>query len=129
MNENEEQLIRDTIDAYLQAIKTGDPPLFDRAFYSDAVVINASEANPRKAVTPIQDFAAGVLQSHNTGTQLEEKALGLSISYLGRVGNVRLDFELIIDNNTLYGTDFFNIVKRDQTWKISQKIYDVTRTG
>lgn len=128
MNVNEEQQIRNTIDAYLQAIKTGDLIFFNRAFYSDAVVINANEPNPQKAVTPIQDFAAGVLQSHKKGTQLEEKALGLSINYLSRVGNVRLDFKLIIDNNTLYGADFFNIVKRDDTWKISQKIYDVTRS-
>jgi hypothetical protein len=69
-----------------------------------------------------------VKSRHDNGTQCEEKALGISKSYLGKVANVRLDFELIIGDQTLYGTDYFNLVKRSGEWRITQKIYFVTHS-
>ena len=51
------------------------------------------------------------------------------MSYVGNVANVRLDFERRIGEQTLYGTDYFNMVKRNGVWRISQKIYDVTHTS
>lgn len=59
--------------------------------------------------------------------RVEEIAPSLSVSYVGRVANVRLDFKLIYGAQTLYGTDFFNLVWRDGACRITQKIYDVTR--
>ncbi len=128
MSQKEEQEIGKAIDAYLNAIKTGDKKLFDRAFYPEAVVINAGESDPEKATKPIVDFANGVKKSHEAGTYVEEILLGASISYVGHVANFRLDFELKIGDQTLYGTDYFNLVKRNGLWKITQKIYYVTHT-
>jgi ketosteroid isomerase-like protein len=114
------------IDAYLGAIRTGDIRLFERAFYPDSVVIDAGENDPRKATSPIADFAKGVKSLHDQGKNTEEIPLGMTISYVGCAANVRLDFELKIGDQTLYGSDYFNLVKRNGQWKISQKIYYVT---
>jgi len=128
MSKIEEQEIWKAIDAYLQAIKTGDPKFFKRAFYPEAVVINTGENDPEKANIPIADFANRVKTRCESGIYSEEIPLGATISYLGRVANVRLDFKLRIGDQTLYGADYLNLVKRDEQWKISQKIYYVMRT-
>ena len=125
----EEQEIRNTIDTYLLAVKKGKGELFQKAFYSDAVVINAGENDPKKATTPIAAFANMIKESIEAGTYIEEIPQGITISYVGRVANVRLDFKLIFGENTMWGTDYFNLVKRNKRWRISQKIYDVIRTG
>jgi hypothetical protein len=126
---NEQDQISQTIDAYLKAIKTGDPKHFKRAFYTDAVVINAGESDIEKSVIPIADFAHGVKKRHDDGVDVEEIPLGITISQAANVGNVRVDFELRIGETKLFGTDFFNVVKRSGEWRISQKIYDVTHTS
>jgi len=128
MSLREEQEIGKAIDAYLRAIKTGDAKHFERAFYPDSVVVNAGENDPDKATIPVADFAKGVKSRHEKGIYTEEIPLGMTISYVGHAANVRLDFELKIGDQTLYGTDYFNLVKRNDQWKISQKIYYVTRT-
>ncbi len=125
---SEENQIMDAIEAYLEAIKTGSEDMFNRAFRSDSIVIFAGEGDDDKLVTPIKDFAERVKQRHEVGTYVEEIPLGISISYLGKVGNVRVDFKLVIGEQILYGTDYFNLIKRENEWKISQKIYDVTKT-
>jgi len=94
MSLKEEQEVGQAIEAYLRAIKTGDAKLFERAFYPDAVVINAGENDPRKATTPIADFAKGIKSRHEEGIYTEEIPLGISISHVGHAANVRLDFEL-----------------------------------
>ena len=123
---DEEKAIGEAVEAYLEAIKTGDQTYFERAFYPDSVVINAGEDDPSQSVIPIADFSERVKARHETGIYVEEVPLGITKSYVGRVGNVRLDFKLIIGDKSLYGTDYFNLVKRGGTWRISQKIYDVT---
>ena len=111
----EETRIEETIEAYLQAIKTGGEEHFERAFYPDSVVINASEANVAKSVIPIAEFSERVKSRHDTGTDVEEVPLGVTVSYVGNVANVRLDFELRIGEQTLYGTDYFNMVNGVKT--------------
>ena len=77
---NELDRISETIETYLKAIKTGDSKYFKRAFYPDAVVINAGEADAEKSVTPIADFASSVKKRHEDGVYLEEIPLGVTIS-------------------------------------------------
>jgi hypothetical protein len=125
----EETRIGETIEAYLQAIKTGRTEHFERAFYSDSVVINAGEADVSASVMPIAAFSERVKTRHDSGVVVEEIPLGVTVSYVGNVANVRLDFELRIGDQSLYGTDYFNMVKRNEVWRISQKIYDVTHTA
>ena len=79
-------------------------------------------------VTPIKVFAERIEERHASGTDSEEIPLGITTSYVGGVANVRLDFKLRIGEMTLYGTDYLNLVKHQDQSKISQKIYDVTRT-
>ena len=128
MSHMELQKIREAVDIYLLAIKTGDYKFFKRAFYPDAVVIYAGENDLEKKVTPIKVFADRIKERHESGTDSEEIPLEVTTSYVGGVANVRLDFKLKIGEKTLYGTDYLNLVKQDNQWKISQKIYDVTRT-
>lgn len=128
MSHMELQKIREAVDIYLLAIKTGDYKFFKRAFYPDAVVIYAGENDLKKKVTPIKVFADRIKERHESGTDSEEIPLEVTTSYVGGVANVRLDFKLKIGEKTLYGTDYLNLVKHDNQWKISQKIYDVTRT-
>ena len=128
MSQIELKGIREAVDAYLQAIKTGEYRFFKRAFYPDAVVIYAGERDLKKKATPIKVFADMVKERHESGTDSEEIPLGITTSYVGGVANVRLDFKLKIGEKTLYGADYLNLVKHNDRWKISQKIYDVTRT-
>ena len=128
MSLKEEQKICNTVENYLKGIKTGDEKLFEKAFYSDSVVINGNESDPEKSTVSIVDFVKNIKKRHKEGVYTEEIPLGATVSYVGNVGNVRLDFELKIGDQTLYGTDYFNLVKRNGLWKISQKIYYVTHT-
>ena len=128
MNLTEEQAIVKTVDTYLKAVKTGDVSLFEKAFYWDAVVISGREDDPKKAVTPIAVFANNVKKGHESGKPAEEIPLGMSVSYVGHVASVRLDFELRRSDQVLYGTDYFNLVKRNGEWKLSQKIFDIIHT-
>ena len=128
MSQIELQGIREAVDAYLQAIKTGNYKFFKRAFYPDAVVIYAGESDLDKKTTPIKVFADRIKERHESGTDSVEIPLEITTSYVGGVANVRLDFKLKIGEKTLYGKDYLNLVKHNDQWKISQKIYDVTRT-
>jgi len=120
--------IQDAVDAYLQAIRTGEATYFERAFDRDAVVIYAGERDRDKMVTPIEVFAERIKERNASGIDSEEIPLGITTSYVGGVANVRLDFKLRIGDRILYGADYLNLVKHQDQWKISQKIYDVTRT-
>ena len=115
----EETGIGETIEAYLQAIKTGRAEHFERAFYSDSVVINAGEADISASVMPIAAFSERVKSRHDSGVVVEEIPLGVSVSYVGNVANVRLDFELRIGGQSLYDTDYFNMVNRVKTLRFS----------
>jgi hypothetical protein len=117
--------LQETVQAYLNAIKTGKDAFFERAFYPFAHVIPAGE-NPNDCKIPIKDFTERIQKRHNEGTKVEEVALGITYSYQGRVANVKLDFKLIIGDQVLYGSDYFNMIKYSDKWKITQKIYDVT---
>lgn len=128
MSKSELQGIEEAVDAYLQGIRTGKYAFFKRAFYPDAVVIYAGERARDKMATPIKVFAERIRERHESGTDSEEIPLGITTSYVGGVANVRLDFKLKIGEKTLYGADYLNLVKHKDRWKISQKIYDVTRT-
>jgi len=128
LSTSELQGIQDAVDAYLQAIRTGEATYFARAFYRDAVVIYAGERDQDKMVTPIRVFAERIKDRHMSGIDSEEIPLGITTSYVGDVANVRLDFKLRIGERILYGADYLNLVKHRDQWKISQKIYDVTRT-
>ncbi len=123
-----EKEINETVETYLEAVKTGNSEGFDRAFYPDSVVINAGEDDPAKAVIPIHDFAAKMKASHDSGTPVEEIPLSITVNHMGNVANVRLDFELRIGDKKLYGTDYLNMVRRGGMWRISQKIYDIIHT-
>ena len=126
MNVAEHEEIALAIDAYLSAVRTGEDRHFARAFYPDSVVINANDEDPGKSVIPIDVFISRVKGRHVEGVRVEEIPTGMTVSHVGKVANVRLDFELVIGDQTLYGTDYFNLVKRDGEWRISQKIYHVT---
>ena len=120
------QGILETVEAYLKAIKTGGEEDFRRAFYWNAVVINANGDNPEDSAVSIEDFWKRVKDRNDSGQGGEEIAHGVSISQLGGAANVRLDFELVIGEKRMWGTDFFNMVKTGDQWKIAQKIFAVT---
>jgi hypothetical protein len=117
--------IQETIQAYLDAIKTGDEKHFRRAFYPFAYIIPSNE-NPVKSKTHIKDFMRNVQGRHYKGILSEEIALGITYSYSGKAANVKMDFKLLIGDEIRYGTDYFNLVKYDGIWKITQKIYYLT---
>jgi len=119
--------IHETVDAYLKAIKTGKMEHFDRAFYPFAHIINANTEDPNQVKLTRNEFAGRIAKRHEENIPTEEIAHGVSVSYVGAAANVRLDFELRIGENTVWGTDYFNMVKHGSVWRIAQKIYAVTR--
>jgi uncharacterized protein (TIGR02246 family) len=126
--DEEKKAIMSVIDEYMRAIGTGKEEHFRAVFRPDSVVINASEQDESKVVTPIADFMERVKQRHEDGTKLEETAEKVTISVANDVANARVDFRLVVGEKTMFGTDFFNLVKRGGQWRISQKIYDVARS-
>jgi hypothetical protein len=127
MSQEETANIYETINAYLKAIKYGDKKYFERSFYSDSVIINATEEEPTKSIIPLPDFIKRIQARHKEGTYVEEIPHGITISYVGKVSNVRLDFELKLGDLTLFGTHHFNMVRESGYWRISQKIYFVNQ--
>ena len=118
--------ILETVETYLRAIRTGSEDDFRKAFYWNAVVINADGKNPEESAEPIEEFMKKVQKRKAEGTKVEEIAHGVIVSQLAGAANVRVDFELVIGDKSLWGTDFFNMVKSEDEWRISQKIYAVT---
>ncbi len=123
---NDTEKILDIVETYLRAIKTGSEEDFRKAFYWNAIVINADGKNPEKSAEPIEEFMKRIQKMKAEGTKIEEIAHGVTVSQLAGAANVRVDFELVIGDNALWGTDFFNMVKSGDEWSISQKIYAVT---
>ena len=123
---NETEKIMETINAYLTAIKSGAEEDFRRAFFWNAVVITANGDNPEESAVPIQAFMEKIQTRNMEGQGGEEIAHGITISHVGGAANVRLDFELVFPGMQVWGTDFFNMVRTGDQWKITQKIYAVT---
>jgi hypothetical protein len=128
MNSNEEVTIQEAIDAYLNAIKTGEEQYFTRAFYDNAAVINGNENDPEKSIMLIDAFAERIKTRLKDGLKSQETPQNIDITYVGAIANVRIDFMLEIGDKIHYGSDLINLVKRDAIWKISQKLYYVTET-
>jgi hypothetical protein len=126
-DDSEVAAIHETVDAYLKAIKTGKTEHFERAFYPFAHIINADTGDPDRVKLTRDEFAGRIAKRHEENTPTEEIAHGVSVSQVGDAANVRVDFELRIGEETLWGTDYFNIVKHGGLWRITQKIYTVTR--
>lgn len=123
---NEAEKIMETVNAYLTAIKSGAEDDFRRAFYWNAVVITANGDNPEESAVPIQAFMEKIQARNSEGQGGEEIAHGVTISQVGDAANVRLDFELVFPGMQVWGTDYFNMAKSGNQWKITQKIYAVT---
>ncbi|MCW4050758.1 MAG: nuclear transport factor 2 family protein [Candidatus Bathyarchaeota archaeon] len=119
--------IHEAIKAYLKAIKTGKDEDFERAFYPFAHIINATKDDPAEVKVTRDEFAALIRKRHEDGKATEEIPLGITVSHVGNAANVRLDFELHIGDAVIFGTDYFNMVKHGGEWRITQKIYAVTR--
>jgi hypothetical protein len=128
MNSNEEVKIQETIDAYLNAIKTGEEQYFRRAFYDNSAVINGNENDPEKSIMHINAFSERIKKRIKDGLKSQETPQNIDIKYIGNIANVRIDFMLEIGEKIHYGSDFINLVKRNHIWKISQKLYYVTET-
>jgi len=128
MNSNEEVQIQEAINAYLDAIETGDEKYFKRAFYDNSVVINGNENDPEKSIMLIDVFSERIKTRIQDGLKSQETPRNIDIKYVGTIANVRIDFMLEIGDEVHYGSDFINLVKRDDIWKISQKLYYVTET-
>lgn len=126
MSMKEYQAIVRVVETYLQGMRTGKLEYWKRAFYPDCLVIGANEEDPVKSITPVMDYAKSIADYHAAGTKCEEFLLGSEIRFIGNIGSVRLDWRFVLGEQTLYGTTFFNLLKRRRTWKISQKIYYVT---
>jgi hypothetical protein len=125
-DDSEVAAIHETVDAYLKAIKTGKTEHFERAFYPFAHIINADTEDPDQVKLTRDEFAGRIAKRHVENMLTEEVAHGVSVSYVGAAANVRVDFELRIGENTVWGTDYFNMVKHGGVWRITQKIYAVT---
>ncbi len=123
---SETEKIMETVDAYLNSIKSGSEKDFRRAFYWNAVVINANGDNPEESAAPIQAFMERIQARNEKGEGGEEIAHGVTISQVGNAANVRVDFELVFPDLNVWGTDYFNMVKTGDEWRITQKIYAVT---
>ena len=128
MNSNEEGKIQEAINAYLNAIKTGEKKYFKRAFYDNSTVINGNENDPEKSIMHIDAFSERIKTRIKNGLKSQETPQKIEIKYIGTIANARIDFILEIGDKIHYGTDFINLVKRDDIWKISQKLYYVTET-
>ena len=126
MNSNEEVKIQEAIDVYLNAIKTGEEKYFKRAFYDNSAVINGNENDPDQSIMLIDAFSERIQTRINDGLKSQETPHNIAIQYIGTIANVRIDFMLEIGDKIHYGSDFINLVKRDEMWKISQKLYYVT---
>jgi hypothetical protein len=128
MNSYEEVKIQEAIDAYLNAIKTGEEKYFKRAFYDNSAVINGNVNDPEKSIMSINAFSERIQTRINDGLKSQETPHNTEIQYIGTIANVRIDFKLEIGDKIHYGSDLINLVKRDDVWKISQKLYYVTET-
>jgi len=125
-DDSEVAAIYETVDAYLKAIKTGKMKHFERAFYPFAHIINANSEDPNQVKLTRDEFAGRIAKRHEESISTEEIAHGVSVSYVGAASNVRVDFELRIGESTVWGIDYFNMVKHGGVWRITQKIYAVT---
>lgn len=122
----EYQEIVEVIETYLAGMRTGREEYWSRAFYPDCLVIGANEEDAVKSITPIAEYAKFIKAQHDAGTRCEEFLLGSEISFVGNIASVRLDWRFVLGDQTLYGTTYDNMLKRNGQWKISQKIYYIT---
>ena len=120
---NEEAEIQEAIDYYLRAMNTGNLDFWRRAFRPECAVINAGDASS----TPVMEYARFIKDQHTKGMNVKETPRSRSISVVGRIANVRMEWRFDIGKDIFHGTTFFNLVKYGEAWKITQKIYYIMR--
>ncbi len=104
-----------TIEIYTHAAETGDSALMKTAFADDAIMHGFIGA----------DFVGGPIQvlfdwaAENAGGK-EMKARVASIDIIGTAAAARLEVENWVGFNF---TDLFSLLKTDDGWKISSKVY------
>jgi hypothetical protein len=130
MSDQTKEEVRVVIDNYLKAISTGSTEFFQKAFHREAIVLYPRDPTKQPVASPLESFIREVAQLISEHGRVEEIPRGMEIQTYRNVGAVKLKFELKIGDSIYEGTDFFNLVRVEGAWRITQKIYDmIPKTG
>ena len=114
---NDLQLIEETVNYYFDGMTTHNAKSFEKAFHPNATMKWIE--GKYKEVNAIDELSAYV----NTNDPLKTKTSIMAINIAGDAANAQLELEY----NTFSYIDFMHLLKIDGKWKIVSKTYS-TRT-
>ncbi|MGH3195411.1 MAG: nuclear transport factor 2 family protein [Streptosporangiaceae bacterium] len=114
-----------TIEAYLDAVRTGSRQQFDRAFAQGATVSHRSVADDSIQTSSLDafvDLVQSLIKQHGT---VEETLDQLTIDVADTVGAARARFTLKLGDQEASGHDVFSLAKSSDGWLITHKLYSM----
>lgn len=118
-----EQAITDVIGIYLEALRTNDGPKFAEAFHPAATITHASVADGTISTVGLPEFVEQVKGFHAQLGTVVETADKIQIDVVEPVAGVRVDFTILLGENTVQGTEFFSLAQQHGRWYITSKLY------
>lgn len=115
----DEQGIRDTIDHYVEGLRTGDVETLKLGFHEQAVM--SGYMGESVMVTPIQglyDFVADTAPPVESGDSYRCEIQGISVT--GNIATVEIREQKYLGYDFI---DFFHLLKIDGRWWITSKLF------
>lgn len=115
----DEKAIQEILNSYLENMATGSLTFWNNNCTSQCEVINGGDGSTMSAVA----YGTFIKEQHEQGVHVLELPRSRSISVVGEIANVRMEWRFELGDDVFYGTTFFNLVKYGDGWKVTQKIY------
>ena len=74
-------------------------------------------------------FADEVAEMVEAGQVVEERTRHLEVLVAGNVAVLRVDFHLQLGDEHFEGTDFYTLARLGDSWRITQKVYDMAQVA
>jgi hypothetical protein len=117
---DEEPAIREALQFYLDGHATGDPEIMAQAFHPSARL--QFIRNGEVGIRPLEEYLGG-MSSEPAADESERERRIVSIEYEGTVATAKIE----LDYPRVFFTDYMQLLKTADGWKIVNKIYHMQR--
>ncbi|MGD8726060.1 MAG: nuclear transport factor 2 family protein [Gemmatimonadales bacterium] len=112
--------IREALQYYLDGHATGDPEIMAQAFHPSARLQFIRDG--AVGIRPLEEYLHG-MSGRPAADESERNRRIVSIEYVGTVATAKIE----LDYPGVFFTDYMQLLKTAEGWKIVNKIYDMER--
>src|SRR6266516_3958591 len=109
MTAADEAAVRAAIERYEDGVHTANPEAFAQAFHPDARVVRPLVPGGPLVDLPLAGYQGAAEVLYDGAVPVRETTTALTIDVSGHVAVARLDFHVIVGDETFEGTDFISL--------------------